>query len=82
MREVAVVSAVRTPFGKFGGLLKDFSAIDLGTKAVKAVIKKINFEPTIVDEVYMGVAVLAGTASVAARQVLISSGLPAHTPSL
>lgn len=82
MREVAVVSAVRTPFGKFGGLLKDFSAIDLGTKAVKAVIKKINFEPAMVDEVYMGVAVLAGTASVAARQILISSGLPAHTPSL
>jgi len=82
MREVAVVSTVRTPFGKFGGLLKDFSAIDLGTKAVIAVIKKINFEPTMVDEVYMGVAVLAGTASVAARQVLISSGLPAHTPSL
>lgn len=82
MREVAVVSAARTPFGKFGGLLKDFSAIDLGTKAVIAVIKKINFEPTMVDEVYMGVAVLAGTASVAARQVLISSGLPAHTPSL
>jgi len=82
MKEVVIVSAARTPFGKFGGLLKDFSAIDLGTKAVKAVIKKINFEPALVDEVYMGVAVLAGTASVAARQVLISSGLPAQTPSL
>jgi len=82
MREVTVVSAARTPFGKFGGLLKDFNAVDLGAKAVKAVIKKTNFEPFIADEVYMGVAVLAGTASVAARQVLISSGLPAHTPSL
>ena len=82
MKEVVIVSAARTPFGKFGGVLKDFSAIDLGTKAVKAVIKKINFEPALVDEVYMGVAVLAGTASVAARQVLISSGLPAQTPSL
>jgi acetyl-CoA C-acetyltransferase len=82
MREAVIVSATRTPFGKFGGLLKDFTAIDLGTKAVKAVIKKINLDPAAVDEVYMGVAVLAGTASVAARQVLISSGLPAHTPSL
>ncbi len=82
MREVTVVSSVRTPFGKFGGLLKNFSAIDLGTEAVKSAIRKIHLDPTVVDEVYMGVAVLAGTASVAARQILISSGLPANTPSL
>ncbi len=82
MREVTVVSVARTPFGKFGGLLKNFSAIELGTEAVKAVLKRIPLEPSVVDEVYLGVAVLAGTASVAARQVLISSGLPASTPSL
>ena len=82
MREVTVVSVARTPFGKFGGLLKNFSAIELGTEAVKAVLKRILLEPSVVDEVYLGVAVLAGTASVAARQVLISSGLPPSTPSL
>jgi acetyl-CoA C-acetyltransferase len=82
MREVVVVSAARTPFGKFGGQLKDLTAVDLGTKAVAASLKKIHLDPGAVDELYMGVAVLAGTASVAARQILISSGIPPHTPSL
>jgi len=82
MREVFIVSAARTPFGKFGGRLKDFSAVDLGTKAVMASMERISLDPSLVDELYLGVAVLAGTASVAARQVLFTSGLPAHTPSL
>ena len=82
MHEVVVVSAVRTPFGKFGGLLKDFSAVDLGTIAVKAVMEKINLEPKTVDELFMGVAILAGTASVAARQILFTTGLPPEIPSL
>jgi acetyl-CoA C-acetyltransferase len=82
MREVVIVSAARTPFGKFGGQLKDLSAVELGTKAVAASLKRIRLDPAAVDELYMGVAVLAGTASVAARQILISSGLPPHTPSL
>jgi acetyl-CoA C-acetyltransferase len=82
MREVFIVSAARTPFGKFGGRLKDFTAVDLGTKAVMASMERINLASSLVDEVYLGVAVLAGTASVAARQVLFTSGLPAHTPSL
>jgi len=82
MREVFIVSAARTPFGKFGGRLKGFSAVDLGTKAVMASMERISLDPSLVDELYLGVAVLAGTASVAARQVLFTSGLPAHTPSL
>jgi len=82
MREVVIVSAARTPFGKFGGQLKDFTAVDLGAKAVLASLKRINLDPVVVDELYMGVAVLAGTASVAARQILFTSGLPPHTPSL
>ena len=82
MREVVIVSAARTPFGKFGGLLKNFTAVDLGTQAVLASLKRINMDPAAVDELYLGVAVLAGTASVAARQILFTSGLPPHTPSL
>ena len=82
MREVFIVSAARTPFGKFGGQLKDLTAVDLGTKAVMASLQRIHLDPALVDELYMGVAVLAGTASVAARQILVSSGLPPHTPSL
>ena len=82
MSETVIVSAARTPFGKFGGRLKDFTAVDLGARAVTASMKRINLDPSVVEELYMGVAVLAGTASVAARQILFTSGLPAHTPSL
>ncbi|TFG35248.1 MAG: hypothetical protein E4H45_03135, partial [Nitrospirales bacterium] len=74
MREVVVVSAARIPFGKFGGYLKDYSAVDLGTQAVKAVLAKIHLAPEAVEELLMGVAVLAGTAAVAARQILFTSG--------
>lgn len=82
MRDVVVVSAARTPFGKFGGQLKEFSAVQLGTFAVKAVMDRIELDPDTVDELFMGVSVLAGTASVAARQILFTTGLPPETPSL
>ena len=82
MKEVVIVSAARTPFGKFGGQLRNYSAVDLGTIAVKAVMKKIDIDPKEVDELIMGVAVLEGTASVAARQILFTAGLPPQTPSL
>jgi len=82
MREVVVVSAARIPFGKFGGYLRECSAVDLGTRAVQAVMEKIHLAPECVEELLMGVAVLAGTAAVAARQILFTSGLPATVPSL
>jgi acetyl-CoA C-acetyltransferase len=83
MRDVVIVGAARTPFGKFGGLLKELTAVDLGSRAVKAVLERIpSCNPQEIDELYMGVAVLAGTASVAARQILFLTGLPATTPSL
>jgi acetyl-CoA C-acetyltransferase len=82
MHEVVVVGAARIPFGKFGGYLRDFSAVDLGTKAVKAVMERSGLAPEAVDELLMGVAVLAGTAAVAARQILFTSGLRPDTPSL
>jgi len=82
MKEVVIAGAARTPFGKFGGQLRNCSAVDLGTMAVKAVMKKTGIDPKDVGELDMGVAVLAGTASVASRQILFTTGLPPHTPSL
>jgi acetyl-CoA C-acetyltransferase len=82
MKEVVIVGAARTPFGKFGGLLRDYSAVDLATHAVKGVLQRTPVPPESVDELFLGVAVLAGTASVAARQVLFTSGLPPTTASL
>jgi len=82
MKEVVIVGAARTPFGKFGGLLRDCSAVDLATYAVKGVLQRTPVLPESVGELFLGVAVLAGTASVAARQVLFTAGLPPTTPSL
>lgn len=82
MPEIKVISAVRTPFGKLGGLLRDFSGLDLGSMVVKAVIDRANVEPETVDELYMGSAVLVGSVMVAARQMLFKVGIPQTTPSL
>lgn len=80
MREVVVVSAARTPFGRFGGALKIFSAIDLGTIAVRSVIDRIKIEPGSIDQIFIGSA--ASTDSVMARQIQFRAGLPGDIPSL
>lgn len=82
MKEVVIVGAARTPFGRFGGRLRNMSAVDLGTLAVRAVMNRTGIDPKEVGELDMGVAVLAGTASVASRQILFTTGLPPETPSL
>jgi acetyl-CoA C-acetyltransferase len=77
MAEVVVVSAVRTPFGKFGGMLKDFSLPELGGLVVSAALERADVEPEAVDEVVMGVN-LPGSDRSIARQVLIKAGIPAQ----
>jgi len=84
--DVVMVSAVRTPFGRYGGSLKDFDYFDLGAIPMREVLKRVNLEPKVVDEVFWG----AGDTSVckdvytpvAARQTLLKAGLPAETPSV
>jgi len=82
MHEVKLVSAVRTPFGKLGGALRDFSAVDLGSIAIKAALDRGKIAPETVDEVYMGSGVLVGSVMVAARQMLFKVGIPGETPSM
>ncbi|MCH6267969.1 thiolase family protein [Neobacillus citreus] len=82
MKEVRIVSAVRTPFGKLGGALKNKSSVDLGAIAVKGAISRVGLNLEQVNEVIMGSAALAGSTSVAARQILFKAGLPGSTPSL
>jgi acetyl-CoA C-acetyltransferase len=82
MSEVKVVSAVRTPFGRLGGILKDYFPVELGSKIIQAVMERIHIDPKIVDEVYMGSALLAGATMVATRQMLFKVGLPGTTRSL
>ncbi|WP_446686596.1 thiolase family protein, partial [Proteiniclasticum ruminis] len=54
MKEVVIVSAVRTPVGSFGGVFKDVPAVDLGVVAVKEAIRQAGIKPEDVNEVYMG----------------------------
>ena len=85
-REVVIVSAVRTPFGRYGGSLRDIDFYDLGAIPMKEVLKRVNLEPGIVDEVFWGVGDTSQTKDVytpvAGRQSLIKAGLPHTTPSI
>ena len=76
MREVVIVSGVRTAHGKFSGALRGFSAPQLGGIAIKEAVKKAGLEPTDVEEVIMGNVVQAGLGQNVARQAAINAGIP------
>ena len=82
MREVAVVSAVRTPIGAFGKSLKSVSAVDIGVVAVKEAIKRAKIDPSEIDEVIVGNVLQAGLGQNVARQVSVDAGIPSEVPSL
>lgn len=82
MREVVIVSAVRTPIGSLGGSLKDISSVELGTVAAKEAIKRANINPKIIDEVLIGNVLSAGLGQNVARQVAVKSGIPVEVPAL
>jgi len=75
--EVAVVSAVRSPFGKFGGALRDFSLPELGGLVVAEAIRRAGIDPADVEELATGVNLPGADRSIA-RQVLIEAGIPPH----
>ena len=76
MKEVVIVSGVRTAQGKFSGALKSFSAPQLGGIAIKEAVKKAGIKPKDVDEVIMGNVVQAGLGQNVARQAAINAGIP------
>jgi acetyl-CoA C-acetyltransferase len=80
MKEVVIVSAVRTPIGSFMGGLSTVPAPKLGAVAIEGVLKKINLDPALVDEVIMGNVVQAGTGQAPARQAAIFAGIPNTVP--
>jgi len=75
MRETVIVSAVRTPTGKFLGGLKDFKATELGAMAVREAVKRAGIDPATVDECIMGNVVSAGAGQAPARQAALHGGL-------
>ncbi|MEL7646562.1 MAG: acetyl-CoA C-acetyltransferase [Sedimentibacter sp.] len=82
MKEVVIVSAVRTPIGSFGGKLKDVSAVNLGAVAAKGALERANVKPEMVDEVIFGNVLQAGIGQNLARQVSVAVGIPFEVPSM
>jgi len=79
-KEVVIVAAVRTPIGSFLGNLSSIPAPKLGAIAIKGALDKINLDGNLVDEVFMGNVVQAGTGQAPAKQAAIFAGLPDTIP--
>lgn len=80
MKEVVIVSAARTPFGKFGGGLRPLTASDLGGLAIKEALKRAGIGGEKVDEVVFGTVIAAGQGQVPARQASVKGGIPYEVP--
>ena len=76
-----IVSAVRTPFGKLGGALRDFEAPQLGAIAIRAALDRIGMEDGEVEYVVMGQVLQGGAGQAPARQAAVGAGLPIEVPS-
>jgi acetyl-CoA C-acetyltransferase len=82
MREAVLVSAVRTPTGKFLGTLKSFAAPELGALVVAEAVRRAGLDPAVVDECIMGNVVSAGLGQNPARQAALKGGLADHVAAL
>jgi len=81
MKEVYIISAVRTPMGSFGGALSTVPATKLGATAIKGAIDKAGIDPALVEEVFMGNVLQANLGQAPARQAAIFAGLSENVPS-
>jgi acetyl-CoA C-acetyltransferase len=75
-----IVSAVRTPFGRLGGGLKDYEAPQLGAHVIRAALERAGLEPHEIEYVIMGEVLQAGVGQAPARQAAIAAGLPKELP--
>jgi len=85
-KDIVIVSAVRTPFGRYCGSLREYDYFDLGALPMKEVLNRVGIQGSCVDEIYWGVGDTSVCKDVytpvAARQTLIKAGIPAETPSV
>lgn len=79
-KRVVIVAATRTPMGSFMGSLSTVSASQLGAVAIKGALEKINLNPDLIDEVFMGNVVQSGVGQAPARQAALFAGLPNSVP--
>jgi len=82
LTEAVILSAARTPVGKFGGSLKNFPAPQLGAVAIAEAVKRATLGPNDVQECMMGIVLSAGTGQNPARQAALKAGLPVEIGSL
>ena len=81
-KEVVIISAARTAIGNFGGSLASLSAVDLGVVATKEAIQRAGISPDLIDEVYIGNVLNAGSGQGVARQIAVEAGIPVTTPAM
>jgi len=79
-KTVYIVSAVRTPMGSFMGAFAGVSATELGATAIRGAMQKVNVDPSIIDEVFMGNVLQAGVGQAPARQAALGAGLGKNVP--
>lgn len=82
MREVVIVSAVRTAIGSFGGSLKDVPSSELGAIVIKEAVNRAGIKPELVEEVVMGNVIQAAQGQNVARQATVKAGLPVEVPAM
>lgn len=80
MKEVYIISAVRTPIGSFGGSLSSLTAVQLGSAAIKGALEKAGVDPKEVNEVFMGNVVSANLGQAPARQAAVGAGIGYNVP--
>jgi len=82
VRRSVIVSAVRTPVGKYGSALKSCSAVDLGAAAIGEAVRRANISPEDIGWVVMGQVIQAGGGQITSRQAAIAAGLPLGVPAI
>src|SRR4029434_5682253 len=80
MKPVFLAGAVRTPIGRFGGSLKDWTAADLGVAAAQESLRRANLQPDLIEDSIWGCARQAGGGPNVARQITFRAGVPETVP--
>ncbi|MBE0609484.1 MAG: thiolase family protein [Dehalococcoidia bacterium] len=81
MSDALIIDATRTPWGKFGGALKEHRASDLAALLIRRLVERNDVDPAAIDNVLLGQVLQAGAGQLPSRQALIGGGLPETTPS-
>ena len=81
-KEIVLAGAVRTAVGKFGGMLADVPASEMGAVVIREALKRAGVPSAQVDEVLMGCVLQAGLGQNVARQCALHAGLPEHVPAM